>query len=324
MHIDIMAASSKEHPPMLAPGRYAQWQSRFLIHVDTKSNKKELKQCIFDGPYVMFEVTIRAKPATSTKQAVHEHNVLETYRTPLPKNVLIGAEAEIIHMILSGIGNVIYSTVNACITAKEMWIAIERLQQGESLNKQDVKTNLFREFGVFGFADIQFCKSIQRVLFHSIRHEYMSRTHADHGVGVIKPRIKDDISFGIKSHILKGIRETSFGVTKEEDTNEHVWKVLENFEMFNLLKVSKDQIMLTIFPKTLIGAARRCIKSESKGVATITTKIDNLGHKVTKVNERVNAFQVGCDVYQVCHLSKDFPLKDEAQIEKVKYGEFRG
>ncbi|GJY97238.1 hypothetical protein Tco_0514148 [Tanacetum coccineum] len=33
--------------------------------------------------------------------------------------------------------------------AHEMWIAIERLQQGESLNIQDVKTNLFWEFGKF-------------------------------------------------------------------------------------------------------------------------------------------------------------------------------
>ncbi|GJX26227.1 hypothetical protein Tco_0232523 [Tanacetum coccineum] len=34
-------------------------------------------------------------------------------------------------------------------TAQEMWEAIERLQQGESLNIQDVKTNLFWEFGQF-------------------------------------------------------------------------------------------------------------------------------------------------------------------------------
>ncbi|GKA46004.1 hypothetical protein Tco_0738800 [Tanacetum coccineum] len=34
-------------------------------------------------------------------------------------------------------------------TAKDMWEAIERLQQGESLNIQDVKTNLFWEFGQF-------------------------------------------------------------------------------------------------------------------------------------------------------------------------------
>ncbi|GKD84414.1 hypothetical protein Tco_1355568, partial [Tanacetum coccineum] len=36
---------------------------------------------------------------------------------------------------------------------KEMWTAIERLQQGESLNVQDVKTNLFWEFGKFTSRD---------------------------------------------------------------------------------------------------------------------------------------------------------------------------
>nr|GFC36421.1 hypothetical protein [Tanacetum cinerariifolium] len=43
----------------------------------------------------------------------------------------------------------IYSTVDACQTAQEMWEAIERLQQGESLNIQDAKINLFWEFGKF-------------------------------------------------------------------------------------------------------------------------------------------------------------------------------
>ncbi|GKF32203.1 hypothetical protein Tco_0102001, partial [Tanacetum coccineum] len=51
------------------------------------------------------------------------------------------------------IGDEIYSTVNACNTAKEMWTAIERLQQGESLNVQDVKTNMFWEFGKFTSRD---------------------------------------------------------------------------------------------------------------------------------------------------------------------------
>nr|GEU58089.1 integrase, catalytic region, zinc finger, CCHC-type, peptidase aspartic, catalytic [Tanacetum cinerariifolium] len=59
------------------------------------------------------------------------------------------AEKEAIHLILTGIGDEIYSTVDACQIAQEMWEAIERLQQGESLNIQDVKTNLFWEFGKF-------------------------------------------------------------------------------------------------------------------------------------------------------------------------------
>ncbi|GJZ13775.1 retrovirus-related pol polyprotein from transposon TNT 1-94 [Tanacetum coccineum] len=63
------------------------------------------------------------------------------------------AEKEAIFLILTGIGDEIYSTVDACNTSKEMWTAIERLQQGESLNVQDVKTNLFWEFGKFTSRD---------------------------------------------------------------------------------------------------------------------------------------------------------------------------
>nr|GEW74590.1 hypothetical protein [Tanacetum cinerariifolium] len=47
MHNDIMVAGYKERPPMLATGRYAQWQSRFMRYVDTKPNMKELK--MFDA-----------------------------------------------------------------------------------------------------------------------------------------------------------------------------------------------------------------------------------------------------------------------------------
>nr|GEW85244.1 hypothetical protein [Tanacetum cinerariifolium] len=56
------------------------------------------------------------------------------------------SEKEAIHLLLTVIGDEIYSTVHACKTAHEIWIAIEMLQQDESLNIQDVKTNLFWEF----------------------------------------------------------------------------------------------------------------------------------------------------------------------------------
>nr|GEU85628.1 retrovirus-related Pol polyprotein from transposon TNT 1-94 [Tanacetum cinerariifolium] len=51
------------------------------------------------------------------------------------------------------IDNDIYSTVDACPNACEMWKAIERLKQGESINVQDFETNLFWEFGKFTSQD---------------------------------------------------------------------------------------------------------------------------------------------------------------------------
>ncbi|GJY71608.1 hypothetical protein Tco_0475311 [Tanacetum coccineum] len=161
MHNDIMAVGSRERPPMLVTGRYAQWQSRFLRYVDTKPNKKELRQCIFDGPYVMTEIIVPAKLTTATEEAILEHNVVETYKNTTPeKRAYFEVEDEAIHMILSGIEDDIYSTVDACTTAKEKWIAIERLQQGASLNKKDVKTNLFWEFGKFTSRDEESIESL--------------------------------------------------------------------------------------------------------------------------------------------------------------------
>ncbi|GJZ84057.1 hypothetical protein Tco_0649230 [Tanacetum coccineum] len=124
MYNDIMAAGSRELPPILATGRYAQWQSRFMRYIDTRPN------------------------TTATEEVVHAHTITETYKYTTPKKrAYFDAKDEAIHLILTGTGDDIYFTFDACTTAKEMRIAIERLQQGESLNKQDVKTNHFWEFG---------------------------------------------------------------------------------------------------------------------------------------------------------------------------------
>nr|GEW85235.1 hypothetical protein [Tanacetum cinerariifolium] len=166
MHNNIMAAGSRDRPSMLAAGRYPQWRSRFLRYIDIRPNGEALRKCILSGPY---------KPTTILVQddypAIHEHTTMKFTRllmlakqlrkceklskveTPMsmsPENKAhFLAEKEAIHPILTGIGDEIYSTFDACQTAQEMWEAIKRLQQGESLNIQDVKTNLFWEFNKF-------------------------------------------------------------------------------------------------------------------------------------------------------------------------------
>ncbi|GJX32550.1 hypothetical protein Tco_0242405 [Tanacetum coccineum] len=55
--------------------------------------------------------------------------------------------------------NDIYSTVDACPNACEMWKAIERLKQGESINVQDLETNLYWKFGKFTSRDGESLKS---------------------------------------------------------------------------------------------------------------------------------------------------------------------
>nr|GEV54322.1 hypothetical protein [Tanacetum cinerariifolium] len=117
LHNAIMEAGSKDHPPMLAPGNYVQWKSRIKRYIDTKLNHELIHYCLTNPPYEL----------AGSKD-----------RPP---------------MLAPGIDNDIYSTVDACPNACEMWKAIERLKQGESINVQDLETNLYWEFGKFTSQD---------------------------------------------------------------------------------------------------------------------------------------------------------------------------
>nr|GFC75370.1 hypothetical protein [Tanacetum cinerariifolium] len=82
----------------------------------------------------------------------------------------LNAEAEAFQIILIRINNDIYFTVDACPNACEMWKAIERLKQGESINVQDLETNLYWEFGKFTSHDGILLKSqeLKTVSYHKL------------------------------------------------------------------------------------------------------------------------------------------------------------
>nr|GEY77651.1 hypothetical protein [Tanacetum cinerariifolium] len=90
---------------------------------------------------------------------------------------------ELIHYCLENppyeLDNDIYSTVDAYPNACEMWKAIERLKQGESINVQDLETNFFWEFGKFTSLDVDACpnacemwKAIERLKQESLESYY--------------------------------------------------------------------------------------------------------------------------------------------------------
>nr|GEX51265.1 hypothetical protein [Tanacetum cinerariifolium] len=117
---------------MLAPGRYPQWRSRFLRYVDTRPNGEALRKCILSGPYKPTTMLVQVVEATDDSPVIPEHTTVETPTNMSPENKAhFLAEKEAIHLILTGIGDDIYTTVDACQTAQEMWEAIERLQQDD-------------------------------------------------------------------------------------------------------------------------------------------------------------------------------------------------
>nr|GEV16504.1 hypothetical protein [Tanacetum cinerariifolium] len=95
-HNAIMEAGSKDRPQMLAP------ESSIQIQMGRRGSSE-----------------------TTTERYMENYkNVSQEIRDQL------NAEAEAVQIILIGIDNDIYSTVDACPNACEMWKAIERLKQG--------------------------------------------------------------------------------------------------------------------------------------------------------------------------------------------------
>nr|GEZ08632.1 ribonuclease H-like domain-containing protein [Tanacetum cinerariifolium] len=153
LHNAIMEAGSKDRPPMLAPENYVQWKSRIKRYIDTKPNHELIHYCLENPPYKLdwkdIEVPVSEGSPITTTARIHE-----TYKNVLPEiKDQLNAEAEAVQIILIGIDNDIYSTVDACPNACEMWKAIERLKQGESINVQDLETNLYWEVGKFTSQD---------------------------------------------------------------------------------------------------------------------------------------------------------------------------
>nr|GEZ83501.1 hypothetical protein [Tanacetum cinerariifolium] len=106
-----------------------------------------------DRPPMLAPIAEGSSETTTEGYMENYKNVSQDIRDQL------NAEAEAMQNILTRIDNDIYSTVDACPNACEMWKSIERLKQGESINLQDLETNLYWEFGKFTSRDGELLES---------------------------------------------------------------------------------------------------------------------------------------------------------------------
>ncbi|GKD79990.1 hypothetical protein Tco_1342611 [Tanacetum coccineum] len=123
----------------------------------------------------------------------------------------LNAEAEAVQIILTGIDNDIYSTVDACPNACEMWKAIERLKQGESINVQDLETNLYWEFGKFTSRDGESLESYYSRFYKMMNELVRNQCHVtNHQVNVqfllqLQPEWKRFVTLVKQSQELKSV-----------------------------------------------------------------------------------------------------------------------
>ncbi|GJS31939.1 hypothetical protein Tco_0492559 [Tanacetum coccineum] len=126
----------------------------------------------------------------------------------------------------------------------------------------------------------------------------MSKTRADYGSGVARPKIEDKDKFELKGQFLKELLTNTFIGSDHEDANEHIEKVLKIVDLFHIPNITIDQVMLRAFPMFLIEAASRWLRSKPTGSITtwdsLKTKFLNKycpPSRTAKKMEEINNFQ---------------------------------
>ncbi|GKB41239.1 gag-pol polyprotein [Tanacetum coccineum] len=148
--------------------------------------------------------------------------------------------------------------------------------------------------------------------------KYMSKTRADYGSGVARPKNEDKDNFELKGQFLKELRTNTFSGSDHEDANEHIEKVLEIVDIFHIPNITIDQVTLRALPMSLTGAVSRWLRNEPTGSITtwdgLKTKFLNKycpPARTAKKMEEINNFQQEPDenLYQVWERFKELSMK---------------
>nr|GEZ70707.1 hypothetical protein [Tanacetum cinerariifolium] len=120
LHNAIMEAGSKDRPPMLAPGNYIKWKSIIKRYIDTKPNHELIHYCLTNPPYELGWID-KENPIFEGSHITRSERFQETYKNVSQEiRDQLNVKAEAVQIILTGIDNDIYSTVDACPNACEM------------------------------------------------------------------------------------------------------------------------------------------------------------------------------------------------------------
>ncbi|GKD20814.1 hypothetical protein Tco_1222517, partial [Tanacetum coccineum] len=118
------------------------------------------------------------------------------------------------------------------------------------------------------FSDQEYSEEEEVKIMAETMKQYMSKTRADYGSGVARPKIEDNDNFELKGQFLKELRTNTFSGSDHEDANKHLEKVPEIVDLFHIPNITIDQVMLRAFPMSLIGAASRWLRNKPTGSIT--------------------------------------------------------
>ncbi|GKA47524.1 hypothetical protein Tco_0740407 [Tanacetum coccineum] len=104
--------------PMLYQGGYIQWAQRVIKFIDKKPNEELLLNSILKGPYKLVDGTTDPHTHSSTRFETLANLTKE-------EKEQVQTDKQVINIIFLGVDNDVFSTIESCESAHEMWLAIE-------------------------------------------------------------------------------------------------------------------------------------------------------------------------------------------------------
>ncbi|GJZ59838.1 uncharacterized mitochondrial protein-like protein [Tanacetum coccineum] len=184
--------------------------------------------------------------------------------------------------------------------------------------------------------------------------QYMSKTRADYGSGVARPKIEDKDNFELKCQFLKELRTNTFSVMlrafpmslngaascwlrNKPSGSITTWEYLKikflskycphartakKIEEINNFQQDPEESLF----QDWVRFNELLMKSSTlfnRDAGAIQAQLNNLGREIMKVNEKVYDAQVGCEQCKGPYYTKDCPLKEEGKtLKEAHYTQF--
>ncbi|GJS12699.1 putative reverse transcriptase domain-containing protein [Tanacetum coccineum] len=200
------------------------------------------------------------------------------------------------------------------------------------------------EFDLFSNNEDQFEEEVTETMREPTMEEYITKIREDYGSRITRPKFNEKARFELKGHFFKELRDNAFSGTTGEDEVEHIEKFSKIVNSLDIPNITVEQLMHRIFHISLTRAevilfykgldvpTRQIL--DSKGVmpkmndADAKKAIQEMADhsqkwQWNKVNEKVCAAQVGCELCNGSHYSKDCPLNEKGKtLEEAYYTQF--
>ncbi|GJV49471.1 retrovirus-related pol polyprotein from transposon TNT 1-94 [Tanacetum coccineum] len=200
----MIVAGAENCPPMLDKTMYNSWQSRMFLYIKGKKNGRMVLESIKMGPLVY--------PTIKEDGKIRDKKYVElTEQEKLQDDYDVQAT----NIVLQGLPPDVYSLVNHCKAAKDIWDRVKLLMQGTELSYQEQELNtkflnaLQPEWSKF-VTDVKLAKNMYNTNFDQL-YAYLSQ-HEGHAneARMLRERYPDPLALTQLNHTPPSVPQNAY------------------------------------------------------------------------------------------------------------------